>query len=182
MYRAKIKKKSCRCDRDITERTKEIRIEYLYLDLNTCDRCIGTDIVLEDVIKELTSAFSLAGYHISYCKTEIATEKDAISHQFVSSPTIRVNGYDICSDVKESNCGCCGEISGTQVDCRVFEYEGKRYEVPPKSMLAESILKTAFASVKTAPATPYELPQNLKNFFAGKRKKNSCCCDSSCCC
>ena len=36
---------------------------------------------------------------------------------------------DICKDVKESDCGCCGEISGTQVDCRVFEYEGKLYEV-----------------------------------------------------
>ena len=28
-------------------------IDYFYLDLDTCDRCVGTDAVLEDVIKEL---------------------------------------------------------------------------------------------------------------------------------
>lgn len=28
---------------------KHLRIEYLYLDLNTCDRCIGTDNVLDAV-------------------------------------------------------------------------------------------------------------------------------------
>ena len=160
---------------------KEIRIDYLYLDLNTCDRCMGTDSVLEKVIRELTPAFALAGYRISYCKTEIATERDAILNRFVSSPTIRVNGIDICTDVKESDCGCCGEISGTQVDCRVFEYNGKLYNVPPKAMLAEAILKNAFALSDDSFLETYELPENLKNFFEGKEKKKSCCCNSSCC-
>ena len=35
---------------------KEVIIDYLYLDLQTCDRCIGTDKVLEEVISELTPA------------------------------------------------------------------------------------------------------------------------------
>lgn len=160
---------------------KEVRIDYLYLDLNTCDRCMGTDSVLEKVIRELTPAFALAGYRISYCKTEIATEQDAILNRFVSSPTIRVNGIDICSDVKESDCGCCGEISGTQVDCRVFEYNGKLYNIPPKAMLAEAILKNAFAVANDHSLEAYELPENLKKFFNGKKKKASCCCSSSCC-
>ena len=159
---------------------KEIRIDYLYLDLNTCDRCMGTDSVLEKVIRELTPAFALAGYRISYYKTEIATERDAILNRFVSSPTIRVNGIDICADVKESDCGCCGEISGTQVDCRVFEYNGKLYNVPPKAMLAEAILKNAFATASDNSLESYELPENLKKFFTGKEKKKSCCCSSSC--
>lgn len=160
---------------------KEVRIDYLYLDLNTCDRCMGTDSVLEKVIRELTPAFALAGYRISYCKTEIATEQDAILNRFVSSPTIRVNGIDICSDVKESDCGCCGEISGTQVDCRVFEYNGKLYNIPPKAMLAEAILKNAFAVATDHSLEAYELPENLKKFFNGKKKKASCHCSSSCC-
>ena len=161
--------------------TKEIRVDYLYLDLNTCDRCVGTDAVLEKVIKELSPAFNLAGYHISYHKTEIATEQDAIYHKFVSSPTIRINGNDICDEVQESDCGCCGEISGTQVDCRVFEYNGKLYNVPPKAMLAEAILKKAFMPAADNSAVEYVLPENLKNFFDGKIKKQSCCCGSSCC-
>ncbi len=160
--------------------TKEIRIDYLYLDLNTCDRCVGTDAVLEKVIKELSPAFDLAGYHISYHKTEIATEEDATFHHFVSSPTIRINGNDICDEVQESDCGCCGEISGTQVDCRVFEYNGKLYNVPPKVMLAEAILKKAFMLAADSNAEEYLLPDNLKRFFEGKEKKQSCC-GSSCC-
>lgn len=160
--------------------TKEIKIDYLYLDLNTCDRCVGTDAVLEEVIKQLSPAFALAGYRISYRKIEVATEQDAVMNRFVSSPTIRVNGSDICSEVKESDCGCCGEISGTQVDCRVFEYEGKLYNIPPKAMLAEAILKKAFTAEKDNRSDDYEIPQNLKNFFAGKEKKKSCCCGFGC--
>lgn len=154
---------------------KEIRIDYLYLDLKTCDRCMGTDSVLEKVIRDLSPAFAVAGYRIAYHKTEVETEQDAISHRLVTSPTIRVNGIDICPDVQESDCGCCGEISGTQVNCRVFEYNGKRYTIPPKAMLAEAILKHAFAVANDNSAETYELPENLKNFFHGKAKKKACC-------
>ena len=163
------------------ETAKEIKIEYLYLDLNTCDRCIGTDGVLEEVIQKLSPAFALAGYRISYRKTEITSERDALSHRFLSSPTIRVNGVDICDNVRESDCACCGEISGSQVDCRVFEYDGKLFEVPPQEMLAEAILKTAFSSPTNPPAEEYRIPENLKRFFHGKDKKKSCCCGGSCC-
>ena len=160
---------------------KEIVIEYLYLDLNTCDRCVGTDAVLEQVIRDLAPAFDLAGYHISYRKKEITTRAEAEQYRFVSSPTIRVNGRDICDRVQESDCGCCGEISGTQVDCRVFSYEGTLYEVPPAAMLAEAILKMAFTAAEDPCCQAYELPENLKRFFAGKEKKSSCCCGCSCC-
>ena len=163
------------------ETAKEIKIEYLYLDLNTCDRCIGTDGVLEEVIRKLSPAFALAGYRISYRKTEIASEQDALSHRFLSSPTIRVNGVDVCDSVRESDCACCGEISGSQVDCRVFEYDGKLFEVPPQEMLAEAILKTAFAPPADPPAEECRIPENLKRFFRGKDKKKSCCCGGSCC-
>ena len=156
---------------------KEIRIEYLYLDLNTCTRCVGTDSVLEDVIAVLSPAFALAGYGISYRKIEIATEEDAVSHRFVSSPTIRVNGRDICNSVQENNCGCCGDIAGTQVNCRVYSYKGKRYEVPPAEMIAEAILKMAFKpKVFVHPLGRYVLPANLKKFFEGKAQK---CCEST---
>ena len=69
---------NCCCCCNETNEQKEVKIEYLYLDLKTCDRCIGTDAVLEEVIKELTPAFELAGYKVRYDKTEIKTETDAI--------------------------------------------------------------------------------------------------------
>jgi hypothetical protein len=150
---------------------KEVKVDYLYLDLKTCDRCIGTDDVLEQVIKELKPTLALAGYGISYNKTEIATKQDAVKHRFLSSPTIRVNGRDICDKVQESDCGCCGEISGTQVDCRTFEYNGKLYNIPPKAMLAEAILKYAFTAETDSRQTKYQLPKNLEKFFDGKERK-----------
>lgn len=164
---------------------KTVKVEYLYLDLQTCDRCIGTDKVLEEVIKELVPALALAGYQIRYKKIKIATEELAKKYQFVSSPTIRVKGRDICDKVQENDCACCGEISGTCVDCRVFEYYGKLYEVPPKAMLAEAILKGIFGQGQESEDDSYETPENLKNFFEGKIKKEEMgCCggDSGCCC
>ncbi|KEJ93513.1 DUF2703 domain-containing protein [Synergistes jonesii] len=160
---------------------KEVVIDYLYLDLQTCDRCIGTDKVLEGVIAEITPTLELAGLSVTYRKTEIKTAHMAEQFRFLSSPTIRVNGVDICRTVNESSCACCGEISGTDVDCRVFEYEGQSYEVPPKAMLAEAIMRCVFSPEEKI-SDCYSLPKNLKTFFDGKRnKKSDCCCKSSCC-
>ncbi len=156
---------------------KVVDIEYLYLDLDTCERCVGTDQVLERVLDELNSAFQIAGYSLVYRKVKIETAEMAQTYRFLSSPTIRVNGRDICNSVQENNCGCCGEIAGTQVDCRVFSYNGEIYEVPPAEMIAEEIMKMAFMpKVFSCCSGGYVLPDNLKNFFHGKHQK---CCEST---
>lgn len=144
-------------------------IEYLYLDLSSCDRCIGTDTILEEVLAVLTPALELAGYSITLQKIEVATPELAEQYRFFSSPTIRVNGRDICMSVEENSCGCCSEISGTEVDCRVFRYEGETYEIPPKEMLAEAILRALFsADCEGCGCTDYSIPDNLRDFFQGK--------------
>ncbi|MGE4485371.1 MAG: DUF2703 domain-containing protein [Oscillospiraceae bacterium] len=161
---------------------KKVLVEYLYLDLRTCDRCIGTDSVLDEVMAVLTPALKLAGFEAEYNKIEMKTAELAEQHQFLSSPTIRVNGKDICASVKENSCGCCGEISGTDVDCRVFEYNGVTYEVPPKEMLAEAILRSVFGPHEGGGSCGgYELPDNLRDFFKGKKSRASCSCGGSCC-
>lgn len=160
----------CCCSGGASE--KEVNIEYLFLDLNTCDRCIGTDAVLDEVVDALRPALELAGYQVRYRKQEIASVQLAEAYRFLSSPTIRVNGQDIFGSVQESDCGCCGEIAGVQVDCRVFEHEGKTYEVPTREMLAEGILKTLYHP-STCCRAEYRLPENLKRFFAGKEKSGS---------
>lgn len=161
---------------------KILDIDYLYLDLKTCDRCVGTDHVLDEVMKILTPAFQLAGYDIKYKKTKIETEELARHYRFVSSPTIRVNGQDICQSVAENSCGCCSDISGTDVECRVFEYNGETYEIPPQEMLAEAILTTAIkGNDKNCSCNDYELPENLRTFFEGKKKKGCSCGGGNCC-
>ncbi|MEA4972461.1 MAG: DUF2703 domain-containing protein [Candidatus Metalachnospira sp.] len=169
---------SCGCE---AASKKVIEIEYLYLDLETCDRCVGTDKILDEVINILAPAFQLAGYDVKYNKMKIETEQLAKQYQFVSSPTIRVNGQDICQSVSENICGCCSDISGTDVDCRIFEYNGETYEIPPKEMLAETILRIAFNGYdKDCSSDDYEIPENLKTFFEGKKNKK-CSCGGNCC-
>ena len=69
------------------------------------------------------------------------------------------------------------------MDCRVFEYGGKTYEVPTKEMLANAILN----SLNAQPACScgaYELPENLRRFYEGKEKRAgdnaSCGCGCAC--
>lgn len=171
---------SCGCE---AASEKKLVVEYLYLDLKTCERCIGTDDVLDGVMLTLTPALKLAGYEVEYSKVEMKTAELATDHQFLSSPTIRVNGRDICRSVAENSCGCCSEISGTDVNCRVFEHNGETYEVPPKEMLAEAVLRAVFEGAEGTCACggAYELPENLKAFFEGRKKISACSCEGGCC-
>ncbi len=170
---------SCGCDCAFE---KKVVVEYLYLDLQTCERCIGTDSILDEVMLVLTPGLELAGFTVEYKKVEMETVNIAIQHQFVSSPTIRVNGKDICKSVAENKCGCCSEISDTDVECRVFEYNGETFEIPPNEMLAKGILQIVFGqSDGDYSCDKYELPENLKTFFAGKATKSGCSCRGNCC-
>ena len=168
----------CGCDSDALA-GKTVAIDYLYLDLTSCDRCIGTDRVLDEVVAAITPALALAGYTVNYQKTEMATAELASRYQFVSSPTIRVNGRDIAASVAENHCGCCSAISNSNVDCRVFEYEGTTYEVPPKQMLAEGILRAVFGNQPDTKESAYQLPENLTSFYAGKAQQK-CSCGGDC--
>ena len=178
---AKTLGKSC-CSCGCGDCEKKVLVEYLYLDLQTCERCIGTDSVLDEVMLVLTPALKLAGFTVEYKKIEMKTVDMAIKHQFVSSPTIRVNGQDICKSVAENSCGCCSDISGTDVNCRVFEYNGQTYEVPPKEMIAKAILNEVLGYTEAGySCEKYEFPENLREFFEGKKNKSGCSCGGNCC-
>jgi hypothetical protein len=130
---------------------------------------------------ELTPALKMAGFEVEYNKKEMTTADIAARNRFQSSPTIRVNGRDICQTVAENSCGCCSDISGTDVSCRVFEYKGKTYELPPEEMLAEAILSVVFGQKDSnCSCGEYELPDNLKEFYKGKSQKSSCSCGGNC--
>jgi NAD-dependent dihydropyrimidine dehydrogenase PreA subunit len=172
----------CGCGGECDEASeRKVVVEYLYLDVTTCERCMGTDDELDEVMMVLTPALELAGLDVQYNKVEMATAEMARQYRFLSSPTVRVNGLDICESVAENSCGCLSEISGMDVDCRVFEYGGQSYEVPPKEMLAEAILRAAFGKPEGGcTCGNYELPDNLKSFYEGKGRK-SCSCGGNCC-
>lgn len=161
------------------EKGKKIAIDFLYLDLHTCERCMATDTALDEAVSELYPVLRTLGYEMTVRKLNITSPEMAEEYGFVSSPTIRVNGRDICTDVKENNCKDCGDLCGSDMECRVFVYEGTEYDQPPKAMIEDGILKAIYARQPAAAQSAYALPGNLKTFFSGKK---SSCCDGSCNC
>jgi len=166
---------SCAClpgghpDTKKSSQIKEVAIDFLYLDLNTCERCIATGDTLDEALNALAPAFQAMSYTVHVNKVNITTKELAEQYLFISSPTIRVNGMDICTELKESNCKDCGDLCGDSVDCRVFVYEGSEYEQPPAAMLIDGILKVIYGQPSRA-NEDYTLPDNLERFFAGKKE------------
>jgi len=157
---------------------KEVRIDFLYLDLDVCDRCAGTWENLEEALSSVSKVLEAAGVNVVLNKVHVKTEEEAIKYQLVTSPTIRVNGRDIQMEVKETLCDSCGSLCGEDVDCRVWVYNGEEYSVPPRAMIVDAILKEVYGGGnKEIEAKPYSLPENLKKFFqALEQKKGSCGC------
>ncbi|MDD3840844.1 MAG: DUF2703 domain-containing protein [Clostridia bacterium] len=163
-----------------TEEKNEIIIDFLYLDLNTCTRCQGTDAGLEEAIADVAKILQLTGIEVAVNKIHIDSKEMAKQYRFISSPTIRVNGEDIQMDVKESLCESCGDLCGDEVDCRVWVYKGKEYNVPPKAMIIDAILREIYSDKKVrmndrADKEAYQLPENLGRFFESieKNKKGT---------
>lgn len=151
---------------------KHLMIDFLYLDLHTCERCMAVDDTLCEALEELSSVLDTLEYKVNVNKVEITTRELAYQYRFISSPTIRVNGKDICNKVLENDCGCCSDICGDRVDCRVFEYEGSQFEQPPKAMIVDGILKAIYLPVSIS-EEEYVLPDNLERFFSGVEVSNN---------
>ncbi|MCM1567236.1 MAG: DUF2703 domain-containing protein [Dehalobacter sp.] len=153
---------------------RRLDIEFLFLDLNVCVPCRGTDSSLEEAISEVSSVLEATGIEVDVRKIHVQSEEQALELGFVSSPTIRINGQDIQLEVRESLCESCGDLCGDDVDCRVWFYRGKEYSVPPKGLIIEAILREVYKDECAAiPARPAELPDNLKKFFAARQKNET---------
>lgn len=150
---------------------KKLNLDFLYLDLSTCERCMATDDTLNEAVAEISGVLSTLGYVLAVNKVNITTRALAEQYLFLSSPTIRVNEIDICESVIENDCQDCGSLCGDDVDCRVFLYDGKQYSQPPKAMIMDSILRAIYQQAQPVP-TEYTLPDNLDRFFSGIEQTN----------
>lgn len=152
---------------------KEILIDFLYLDLEVCTRCQGADTNLDEAIADVRHVLQAAGVSVKVNKVNINTEELAIQYQFVSSPTIRINGRDIAVDVKENLCESCGDLCGDSVDCRIWTWQGVDYTQPPKPMIINALLQAVYGAPaesndKAVPS--YQLPDNLRKFYDAMKK------------
>ncbi|MGH7492736.1 MAG: DUF2703 domain-containing protein [bacterium] len=173
---------------------RKIGIDFLFLDLNTCTRCVGTNENLEKAVASVEQVLHLIGAELTVNKILIDSTMKAQTHRFVTSPTIRVNGQDIAFETRESKCDSCTDLCGCAegTDCRIWAYRGEEYTEAPVAMIAEAILQEVFRTPQYALslAGPYDaVPENLQSFFANKIQKEVQpalkCCSSveqqSCC-
>ena len=169
--------------------TRQIDIEFLFLDLTTCTRCVGTGENLETALDKVAQVLDSANIGVNIHKVLIETADQAQAHHFVTSPTIRVNGRDIALDTRESLCDSCTELCGCEegTNCRVWLYQGQEYNEAPVGLIVEAVLQEAFrtqAVVGEDVPLYDEVPANLTNFFAAKDEPASCCSatvQESCC-
>ena len=153
---------------------KTVIVDFLFLDLSTCDRCQGADERVAKAVEKCRPVLEACGYNLVLNQIEVDDEGLAERYRFYSSPTVRVNGVDVCPSVEENDCGCCSDMSGADIKCRIFPFNDTYYEVPPTDMLVANIVNTVIKGMKAEPEEgPYVLPENLASFFEGKRAKDA---------
>jgi hypothetical protein len=158
----------------LNDSPRNLNIELLALDLSTCSRCTDSLSNIEQAIVILQPVLAIAGTVIQFQKILVKSEAQAQQLQFISSPTIRVNGRDIISETTESCCNDCSEISGSSAGtvCRTWFYQGEKHPEAPVGMIVDAILSEIYQNQSPVSVTSnYEVPQNLKQFFQGKSEK-----------
>jgi hypothetical protein len=175
-----------------TDREKQVEIEFLYLDLDVCTRCKGTDANLETALRIVQEVLQASGTDVSTRKVLVDSEETARKLKFSSSPTVRINGRDIALEFRETPCDSCAEACACDggVDCRVWVYEGKEHAEAPVPLIVNALLSEIYDSRSAdgpASSRPFEVSENLRYFFeakAAKKAAESCCAageETSCC-
>lgn len=170
---------------DGPEARRKLQIDFLFLDLTTCTRCLGANRSLEAALERVGDVLRAAGVEPEVNQIRVESAEHARALHFVSSPTIRVDGEDLALGLRESPCGseACTDGCGADTACRVWVYRGSEYTEPPVEMIVDAVLRRVYGGAE-APRTDvlagYELPENLARFFAGRAAGPSSTEDACC--
>jgi hypothetical protein len=167
-----------------TPTADRLRIDFLYLDLATCNRCRGTDENLASALDGVREVLEATGVEVEVNKVHVRSVAQARDLRFVTSPTIRIDGSDIALELRESpceecTCEACTDGLGEQIACRLWVYRGREYTEAPAGMITDAILRKIYGGMTAGSESevePYELPANLERFFAGKARAGGSCC------
>lgn len=167
-----------------------IEIEFLYLDLATCERCLATDEQLEAALERIHDVLNPDTVQLEVRKTLVESADQARALRFASSPTIRVSGRDIAGELVESECEADACSCGGSTACRVWRHGGREYNHAPTELIVEAVLAEVErgGAPRQADGEPFVLPENLVHHFARREaaaQASSCyapeqqasCCD-----
>jgi len=120
-----------------------MKIELLYI--LDCPWCLKTKELIRESLREL-------GVKADIEEILIDSDEKAKKHNFVGSPTVRIDGKDI-QEVRKGRCLPCEDLVEStkqstefvkqecSCGCRIYFYEGKQYPYPPKELIKEAIKK-----------------------------------------
>lgn len=157
---------------------KVVNIEFLYLDLNVCEQCRGSESNLEEALADVSLLLEKTGVAVDVKKIHVESFEQALALGFVSSPTIRVGGRDVALKVEENYCASCSDLSGSETFCRVWDFQGEKFSTAPKALVVEAILREIYGAggkdsdTETAAGQIARSHENLKRFFEGQAARS----------
>ena len=116
-----------------------LKIEFLYYDKNSCERCRVSSKSLSATMSELRNVIKTSPEEIILKETKLPASK------LLQSPTILINGKDVETlvngkkDRTSNECSDCCSLVGRSVNCRSFTYRGRKYDYIPRAMISEAI-------------------------------------------
>ena len=159
---------------------RTVAIDFLFLDLSTCTRCLGTAATIQTALATLEGVLRATGAHVELRRIQVQSEEQARELQFVSSPTIRVNGRDIALEALESECGADACSCGPGASCRLWRYAGREYAEAPVGLIVDAVLSELYAGTTPGdpPSAAHEPADNPLPVFAAKdagARRGGCC-------
>jgi hypothetical protein len=162
-----------------TRRT--VTVDFLYLDNESCDRCMGTEDALEAALERIEPILDVLDVGITVRDIHVSTLDAAEATQLAVSPTIRIDGRDIQPDYIENTCESCGDLCecGDDVDCRLWQYRDEEHSTAPVGLLVESLVQAIapngmqYSGPRESQA--YRLSSNVQDFFEGSGSDESDC-------
>ena len=171
-------------DEEKNANPRVLKLHFLFLDESICKPCGGTGHALDEAAETLAAPLAAMGATLAVERPHVTTREEAIAHELVTSPTIRVNGVDIDPDQTQGECGSCGDLSGgqTTINCRTWHWKGEVYSSAPTGKIVEAIMAAAIgvdlgaSDCCSGSCETFVLPQNLENFFQARQSGDQCCC------
>jgi len=162
-----------------TRRT--VTVDFLYLDTESCDRCIGTEAALETALERVAPILDVLDLEVVVRDLHVSTLAAAEATQLAVSPTIRINGQDIQPDYLENTCDSCGDLCACSddVDCRLWRYRGEEHTTAPVGLLVEAltaaIVSPQSAGVEISVSQSDGVSANVQAFFEDPETDDTSC-------
>ena len=149
---------------------RRVTVDFLYLDTESCERCIGTEDALETALDRLDPLLAPLDVGLTVRKIHVSDLAAAEATQLAVSPTIRIDGRDIQPDYIENTCESCGDLCDCEdaVDCRLWRYRGETQTTAPVEILIEALVAavapTHAVGAPDGDAAP-QLSATVRGFF-----------------